>query len=594
MNAADQLDRERRRYRSLQEIALAIGSTLDLDPLLRLIVAKITDLMDADRSSLFVMDDERRELWTRVIQADEVQEIRLPLGRGVAGWVAEHGEPAIIADAYQDPRFSAETDRRSGYRTKSILCVPMRNHQGEISGVVQVLNKRDGGAFSQDDAELLAALASQAAVAVENTKLYQSVVRKNEQLVQAQRALERRMRERDLLLEMQTQINAATFLDELLEALLAHTSEMIGAEAAAIILREGDGERLLFRSAIGSRGGALKDRTLTMGQGIAGWVTQHGESAVVTDPGHDPRHLHAIAEQVGFLPRDILCVPLQGTERPLGAIELLNKIGGTFDHDDERLLSLIAGAIAQAIELAQVKEQRIHDGRLASIGQMLAGVLHDLKTPMTVISGYAQLMAQNDDPSIRGEYVAQILKQFEVLAAMTREVLAFARGESNVLIRKVYLHKFLEEIKRHLLLEFADKGVTLVVEAEHTGVAYFDENKFHRVFHNIARNAAQAMPGGGTFRVGVRKEGAQLVMSFADTGGGIPEEIQGRLFRAFATAGKVDGTGLGLAIVKKIVQEHQGEIACEATSAAGTTFTIRLPFVRQGLTAEVPTGGEAS
>src|SRR5262249_15257670 len=190
---------------------------------------------------------------------------------------------------------------------------------------------------------------------------------------------------------------------------------------------------------------------------------------------------------------------LMAEDDALGVIELLDKQGAGFDDEDLKLLVLIAGQASRAIQIARAKEERLNQSRLASIGQMLAGVLHDLKTPMTIVSGYAQLMAQIDDGEQRAQYVEQILKQFDSMSAMTREVLAFARGESNLLVRKVFLHKFLAEVERHLGHEFAGKGVKLVIDAAYRGVAWFDEQKVMRVVHNIARNAAQAMPGGGTF-----------------------------------------------------------------------------------------------
>jgi signal transduction histidine kinase len=209
---------------------------------------------------------------------------------------------------------------------------------------------------------------------------------------------------------------------------------------------------------------------------------------------------------------------------------------------------------------------------------MLSGVLHDLKTPMTIVSGYAQLMAQIDDADQRGQYVEQILKQFDQMSAMTREVLAFARGESNVLIRKVFLHKFLEEIAAHLKHEFAGKEIELEIGAEYRGAAYFDEQKMLRVVHNIARNASQAMSAGGRFRIATHIDRDRLVFEFTDTGGGIPPEMEGRLFELFATSGKKDGTGLGLAIVKKIVDEHRGAITYESQRGKGTTFRIAIPL----------------
>jgi signal transduction histidine kinase len=240
------------------------------------------------------------------------------------------------------------------------------------------------------------------------------------------------------------------------------------------------------------------------------------------------------------------------------------------------MLTLIAGQASRAIQIAQVRDDLENQNQLAAIGTMLAGVLHDLKTPMTIISGYAQLMAQMEEADQREAYVDQILRQFDIMSGMTREVLAFARGESMVLVRKVYLHKFLEELANQLRHSLAGRNIELKMENDYTGVAYFDEQSMLRLIHNLARNAADALSEtGGEFRMSTRIEDDHLVFECADNGPGIPESLHGRLFDMFAT-GKENGTGLGLAICKKIVEEHHGEISCQSKPGAGTTFTVRL------------------
>jgi signal transduction histidine kinase len=243
------------------------------------------------------------------------------------------------------------------------------------------------------------------------------------------------------------------------------------------------------------------------------------------------------------------------------------------------VLVLIAGQVAKAIGVARSRSEQSNKDRLASIGRMLAGVLHDLKTPMTIISGYAQLMAHCDETAQREAYVEQILRQFDIMSGMTREVLAFARGDADIFIRKVYLHRFLEEVVQQLRHALAGRGVELTMDARYDGTAFFDEQKLMRVIHNLARNAADAMPGGGKFRITTALEPAGddgwVVFEIADDGPGIPAEVQGRLFELFAT-GRKGGTGLGLAIVKKIVDDHGGAISCDS-GPRGTTFRIRLP-----------------
>lgn len=159
------------RLSRLLEVGKAINAEMDLDALLALIVERATRLLQADRSSLYLVDREKQELWTKVAEGLATTEIRIPLGTGIAGSVAVSGETVNIADAYADARFNPEVDRKTGYQTRTILCLPMRDKAGDILGVFQVLNRREG-AFGKEDEEMLAVVASQAAIALENARLY--------------------------------------------------------------------------------------------------------------------------------------------------------------------------------------------------------------------------------------------------------------------------------------------------------------------------------------------------------------------------------------------------------------------------------------
>jgi diguanylate cyclase (GGDEF)-like protein len=159
------------RFSSLLKISLRLTAERDLDRLLGTIIEETTSVMDADRSSLFLVDIERGEMWAKIAQGVEVIEIRFPVGVGIAGAVGKTGDIINISDAYSDGRFNPEIDRKTGYRTKSILCAPLRNTHGEIIGAIQVLNKRMGS-FDSEDETLLSALSSHAAVAIENADLY--------------------------------------------------------------------------------------------------------------------------------------------------------------------------------------------------------------------------------------------------------------------------------------------------------------------------------------------------------------------------------------------------------------------------------------
>jgi HD-GYP domain-containing protein (c-di-GMP phosphodiesterase class II) len=167
---------------SILEVAKALAAERQVGALLARIVEEAARVVEAERCTLFVADRERGELWSKV--ALGAPEIRVPLGSGIAGAVAAAGEPVRSADAYADPRFNPEVDRATGYRTRSILAVPMRNTRGEVVGVLQALNRR-GGEFGDEDEELLSALAGPAASALENALLNEEIERLFEGFVQA-------------------------------------------------------------------------------------------------------------------------------------------------------------------------------------------------------------------------------------------------------------------------------------------------------------------------------------------------------------------------------------------------------------------------
>ncbi len=181
MDAAG-LQRRIAKLQSILEVAKALAAEHKLDALLDQIVGAAAQVAEADRCSLFLLDRERGELWSKVAQG--TGEIRFPVAAGIAGAVATSGRSIDIPDAYADPRFNREVDAATGYRTRSILAVPMLDARGEVVGVLQALNRRDG-AFTGEDEELLTALGGQAAVAVENAVLHEEIERLFEGFVRA-------------------------------------------------------------------------------------------------------------------------------------------------------------------------------------------------------------------------------------------------------------------------------------------------------------------------------------------------------------------------------------------------------------------------
>lgn len=149
----------------LREMATAVASEQETEHLLQVVMHNANRLLNAERSTLFLVDWERKQLWSKIAHGLEIGEIRMPMTTGIAGHVASTGELLNIADAHNDPRFNQEVDRHTGYRTQTILCMPLRDPRGHTVGVIEVLNKRDGAFTKQDEAEL-AELCSQAAILI--------------------------------------------------------------------------------------------------------------------------------------------------------------------------------------------------------------------------------------------------------------------------------------------------------------------------------------------------------------------------------------------------------------------------------------------
>jgi signal transduction histidine kinase/putative methionine-R-sulfoxide reductase with GAF domain len=574
------LSREIRVSKALREVGVALGTTLDLDRLLELILDKITEALEADRATLYLLDETNEELVSRVVQGDGVRSIRLKIGHGIAGYVARTGKPLHVRDAYKDPRFNAEWDMFSGYRTRSILAAPMKNHLKKTIGVVQVLNKKLGE-FTDEDANILAALATQAAVSIDNSRLFMSVTQKNIQLLDTTEQLEHRVRDLKLLFDLERAMARATSLDELFIAVLGEATRACEARMGAVALRDPEA-RTGALYVIDERAKKMKRLPYPDDAGLIGWAIRQNRVLVTSDASNDPRRDAALDERVGgAATKAALVVPLEGERKaPMGALAIYNKRGGVaFNEEDRELLELVAANASTAILLQLSREAREREGRLTTIGRLLSSVIHDLKTPLTVISGYVQLMQASKDRKLREQYAGLILRQFDLIGAMQREVLEFARGEKSVLVRKVYLQKFFDDVRVELESDLSRRGIELVVDVQERGTARFDEGKILRVIHNLARNAAEAMSkGGGKFVIKVTrdKHDGSLLLTFSDTGPGIPKEIEHRLFQSFVTSGKRGGTGLGLAIVKKIAEEHGGSIAVQ-TSSRGATFKLLIP-----------------
>src|SRR5579859_6956616 len=195
----------------LLEVMAAIADQ-NLDKLLQTITRGASSVLGADRSTLFVVDRAKKQIWSKVAQGAGITEIRIPIGAGIAGQVALTGEIINIPDAYADPRFNREVDKRTGYVTHSILCMPMKDASGRIIGVLQLLNKLTG-AFTAEDEQVLQSFAAQAAIAIKNAMLNDEI--------------RKRMEVSETLLKVMKSVASELHIDELLKKIVNSTSEVM-------------------------------------------------------------------------------------------------------------------------------------------------------------------------------------------------------------------------------------------------------------------------------------------------------------------------------------------------------------------------------
>jgi len=381
------------RLQKLIEASKNINSTLDLDKLLSRILDAAIKSIDADRGTVYLVDEIKKELWSKVLQGENMVEIRLPVGKGLAGYVAEKGEIINIPDAYNDSRFNPEVDKKTGYRTNNMLCMPMRNKDGKTIGVFQLLNKK-GGVFEKEDEQFIDALSSHASVAIENARMAQ---------------------------------------------------EMVSNE------------------------------------------------------------------------------------------------------------------------------------RLSAVGRMASTIIHDIKNPMGTLRVYAQVMKKKSGNEEAAKLADEMIHQVDRFVNMTQEILDFTKGVSSMNVAELEFSEVMDDVLGFIEKDLNKNNVQLVRETKFKGVVKLDQDKVVRVFYNIASNARDAMPQGGTLTVRTEPNNGFVKVEFVDSGSGMPEEVKKKIFEPFMTYGKKHGTGLGMAIVKKVIDDHRGKIEIDSEMGKGTTIRMLFP-----------------
>ena len=352
---------------------MAIGA--GIETLIDRVVRSASKVMQADRASLFLVDPVSGDLWSKVAEGDDdsrqTREIRVPAGSGIAGWVAQHGEFLNIPDAYEDARFSQANDVKTGYRTRSILCGPVLNLQGQIVGVIQVINKATGK-FEADDETLFRAFAHQAAIAVENFNLYRRLVASNEKMA--------------IMLDVANSVSQTLDLPSLIRKIVQKTTEILHCDRGSFFVLDREAGQLFSMEASGA---GVKEIRFPVTAGLAGHCARTAEVVNVADAHEDRRFNPDFDRKTGYRTRSVLCVPVIGRDGQVtGVTQAINKVGGAaFEEGDVELLKAISAQIAVAVENAQLYARTVNmKNYLASVQESISNGIVTLDDAYKVVT----------------------------------------------------------------------------------------------------------------------------------------------------------------------------------------------------------------
>ena len=307
------------------------------------------EVMQAESATLALLDDSEPVLTFPIAIgpcADQLRRLRLPVGECLVGWVVKHGEPAIVPDLSLDHRPRPDLVKGLKCRIRDVLCVPIRSRDGVV-GAIELLNKRGPQPFDFEDLQLLQPIAAFTAVALDNVRLYEE--------------FQRRITELNTLTGVGMALTARLNLEELLNTIVYLATSVLRAEASSLLLTTAAGDALEFVVALGAKSKEVKQLRVPLGEGVAGWVAEHGEPLLVPDVTKEPRFTGRIADEVRFPVTSILCVPLKVQDEVVGVIELLNPVdGGPFAEHDSDLLTTLANQAAIAIKNARLLESERH------------------------------------------------------------------------------------------------------------------------------------------------------------------------------------------------------------------------------------------
>ena len=327
--------------------AKILNSSLELDTLLRNMLDITTEYVEAEASSIILLDSKNQRLEFYISlgeKASTVEKTYLELGKGVAGWVVESGQGVIIDDVSSDNRFYPVVDETSDFKTRSLLCVPLKR-TGAVLGVVEALNKKGGGKFTPEDLEVMNALADQMAIALENARLIAKA--KRETL------------EKLTLFEVGKKLSMYLDMDEILERMVDLLYRVVRYDVVGIYLINSDTQEIENVVTRGMDPEVESKLHLKVGQGVVGWVAKTGKSVLIADVGSDERYIRLRPQTASEI-----AVPIESGEEIVGVFNLESDQKNAYDENNRELVEAFASQAAVTIERARLYREALEKRRL--------------------------------------------------------------------------------------------------------------------------------------------------------------------------------------------------------------------------------------
>ncbi len=580
-----QLLRRNEELVALNTISKVTTQSLELEKRLRNTLDKILEVMKGDCGGIYLLDDKRLELDLAVKKNINLSFIkkRLKLGEGICGEVVKTGNPCLIREIKGDYQgFGLEIKDE---KLCSFMGVPIKS-KNEVLGVLFVGFKRIER-FRKQQLDLLANIANHIGIAVENARLYKEAENWISQL--------------ETIRKITNRLNKINNVRTIAFSIAEEIKKVIEFDNCRVFLLDESGQNL-FPVAFGSEVEEYKGETadllrMKLGEGITGWVAEAGVGKVIDDVERHPKARHIPGTP--FIDESMVAVPMVYEGKVRGVITL-SKLGlRQFNQSQLGLLSILGNEAIVAVENARLfedlkraysklkttQEQLIQSEKLNALGEMAGGVAHDFNNVLGAILGRAQLLHLSaSDPKIKNG-LSLIEKAAMDGAGTVRRIQEFTRVRADEAFVEININEMVKqsiEMTRHKWKDQAqEKGIVIEIKTELVKpdpVVAGDPSELRETFTNIILNALDAMPRGGKIKISSKMKGKSVLLSFADTGIGMSEEVKRKVFDPFFTTKGPKGSGLGMSVGYGIVIRHGGKIYLQSDRKEGTTFYIEIPI----------------